>query len=141
MLSHAEAMLNTHPRPIGMNQQTLLACLQACYDCAQACTTCADACLGEKDVHNLVRCIRLNQDCADICGATGRLLSRHTESPSALLRHMLQTCEEACQACAAECQTHAHHHEHCAVCAEACRQCAEACHALMTAVPTTQPAR
>jgi hypothetical protein len=99
------------------------------------CTSCADACLGEKGVQNLVRCIRLNLDCADICAVTARLLTRQTEPPLALLRRQLEVCEAACQACEAECDQHAHHHEHCRVCAEACRRCAEACHALLPEVP------
>jgi len=139
MLSHAQAMLSTHPRPIQMNMTVLLDCLAACHDCAQTCTSCADACLGEKTVQNLVRCIRLNLDCADICETTGRLLSRHTETHGPLLRRQLELCREACQACGLECEKHAHHHEHCRVCAEACRQCAEACQALLLEVPTAEP--
>jgi hypothetical protein len=139
MLSHAEAMLAAHPRTIEINMSVLVACLAACHDCAQSCTSCADACLGEKEPQNLVRCIRLNLDCADICAVTARLLARHTESHSPLLRRQLEVCREACQACADECQKHAHHHQHCQVCAEACHQCAEACQALLLEVPTTEP--
>jgi hypothetical protein len=40
---------------------------------------CADACLGEEKVEMLRRCIRLNLDCADVCNATGRMLSRQQE--------------------------------------------------------------
>src|SRR5688572_14053673 len=139
MLTHAEAMLAASPQPTKMNKDTLLECLRACYDSAETCTSCADACLAEKDVQNLVRCIGLNLDCADICATTGRLLARFSEPETGLLRHQLQLCQEACEACGAECQKHAHHHEHCAVCAEACRQCAQACAALLHMVPTSAP--
>ena len=139
MLNHAQAMLAAHPRPININLAVLQECLQALHDCAFTCTSCADACLGEKEVQNLVRCIRLNLDCADVCTATARLLARHTEPQSALLRRQLQVCQEVCQACSQECAQHAHHHEHCRVCAEACRRCADACQAVMLEVPTSAP--
>ena len=45
-----------------------------CVDCAATCTSCADADLGEGDVQELVRCIRLCLDCADVCDATGRIV-------------------------------------------------------------------
>jgi hypothetical protein len=142
MLTHAEAMLSTHPQPLPINRTVVVECLQALHDCALACASCADACLGEKNVQNLVRCIRLNQDCADVCETTARLLTRHTEPHSPLLRRQLEVCEAACQACGAECEKHAHHHEHCRVCAEACRACAEACHAALQQVPAQAvPAR
>ena len=37
---------------------------------------CADDCLSEDDHADLVRCIRLDLDCADVCDATGRILTR-----------------------------------------------------------------
>ena len=52
---------------------------------AQVCTACADACLGEDDVGELTRCIRLDLDCADLCAAlhdTIDLWSRVTPSSS-----------------------------------------------------------
>lgn len=132
-MNHVEGMLKTHP-----HQQTslferdaLLECLKACHDCALACTSCADACLGEPGVQQLVRCIRLNLDCADVCESTGRLLGRMTEPDAGVLRAQLQACIEACRACGAECQKHAGHHEHCRVCADACHACTRACERLV----------
>lgn len=43
-----------------------------CVECAEVCTACADACSAEGDPKMLVRCIRLNLDCADLCLATAR---------------------------------------------------------------------
>jgi hypothetical protein len=137
MQKSVEAMLASHPRPIEANRRDLAACIEACLACDQACSACADACLGEKDVLNLLQCIRLNLDCADVCAITGRLLSRQTLSPGGLLRDQIQVCAQACDLCAAECEKHAHHHEHCRVCMEACRRCAEACRTLLVAVPRT----
>jgi hypothetical protein len=91
--------------------------------------------LGEHDVQSLVRCIRLNLDCADICAATGRLLLRQTEPDWGILRTQVEACAQACRSCGDECQRHAPHMEHCRVCAEACRRCAEACERLLAALP------
>jgi hypothetical protein len=135
MADHVEAMLASHPRPLDINRTMLREALVALQDCELTCTSCADACLGEKEVQSLVRCIRTNLDCADICAVTARTLARQTEPSLALVRRQLEACEAACRACEAECEQHAHHHEHCRVCAEACRRCAEACHAVLPEVP------
>jgi hypothetical protein len=128
-------MIDTHPRKSGMDAAALAECIQACFDCAQTCTACADACLGEEKVHHLVRCIRLNQDCFDVCVTTGNLLSRLTESNESVTQAQLRACAEACRVCAEECEMHAEkmQMEHCRVCAEACRRCEEACDRLVGA--------
>lgn len=103
---------------------------------AQVCTACADACLGEDALSELVRCIRLNLDCADVCQATGSVLSRLTATDPAASRRLLEACAEACRTCAAECERHAAMGmEHCRVCAEACRRCEQACRDLLDALP------
>lgn len=130
-MTHAQAMLETHPQAADVDTAKLLACIDACYDCAQSCTACADACLGEKDVSMLVRCIRLCQDCADVCVTTGRVLTRQTAFDVGLARAVVDACAQACRTCADECERHAGHHEHCRVCAEACRRCERACAELL----------
>lgn len=110
-----------------MSIEGLAACIDACFDCAQACNACADACLGEKQLDMLRRCIRLNQDCRDVCIATGSIVSRQQQPEMELLRRQLELCMLACQLCAVECEKHAQHHEHCRICAEACRACEKAC--------------
>lgn len=131
-MSHARQMLQTHPRA-GSDRPGLAECIEACYDCAQCCTACADACLGEAQVAELVRCIRLNLDCFDACVTTGNQLSRRTEPDWSVLRAQLEACAAACLACGDECASHAEHHAHCRVCAEACRRCEEACRRLLQA--------
>jgi hypothetical protein len=83
-------------------------------------------------VVDLRRCIRLNLDCAEICAATGAVLSRQTMPDTSLIRAQLAACAEACRVCAEECERHAEMHEHCRVCAECCRRCEKACRALVT---------
>src|SRR5690606_11716455 len=69
-------MLDTHPAEVTLDKQLLADCLEACLECTQTCTACADACLSEEMVADLRRCIRLNLDCADVCEATARVLTR-----------------------------------------------------------------
>jgi hypothetical protein len=109
--------------------------LQALAACAGTCTFCADACLSEKMVAELTRCIRLNEDCADICTTTARMLVRSgREADQSVLRHTLESCAGACGACGQECARHAQMHEHCRICAEVCRYCEDACRQLLGAM-------
>src|SRR5687768_3667979 len=76
-MSYAEQMLRTSPGnpPVDEAALAVLAeCIESCFDCAQTCTACADACMAEKNFQELMRCIRLNLHCADLCATTGRIL-------------------------------------------------------------------
>jgi hypothetical protein len=134
-MHHVKAMLDTFPKDLGpVDQDKLAACIEACYSCSQTCTSCADACLSEHMVAELTRCIRLNLDCADVCAATGAVLSRRTEGDLDVTRAVLEACATACAACADECERHASMHEHCRVCAESCRRCEQACRDLLASL-------
>ena len=124
---HTKEMIATHPDVRGNVNQALIEAIEAAYDCAQTCTSCADACLAEDMVAELRQCIRLNLDCADVCGATATLGTRRTGSNEEVIRKMLDACITACRLCGEECRRHAGMHEHCRVCAEACRRCESAC--------------
>ena len=131
----ASQMLDTYPADLGgIDRQRPTACIEACFECAQACTACADACLSEEMVAQLTTCIRTNLDCADVCGTTGRVLSRHTGYDANLTRAVLEACAAACKSCGDECAGHAEMHEHCRVCAEACRRCETACRELIASL-------
>jgi hypothetical protein len=134
-MTHAQRMLETHPRTVQFEAGALIACIEACFDCAQSCTACADACIGEPDVEELLRCITLCQNCSDVCVATGRVLSRQTEFVSEVARSILTACLEACRMSGEECERHAPHHEHCRVCREVCRLCEQACEDALSALP------
>jgi uncharacterized protein DUF326 len=129
---HVTKILETHPQATA--NETLARCIEQCFACALTCTSCADACLAEERVQELVRCIRLDLDCADMCEATGRLLTRQTSSVPQLTQNMLGVCAQACRTCAEECERHAQHHEHCRVCAEVCRRCEQACEDLLSSL-------
>lgn len=102
------------------NQSQLLEVLSACIT---ACENCAASCLEEENIQHLVKCIKTDIDCADICTVTYRFVSRHSSRSSAILT----MCANICDACADECEKH--DMDHCRECAKRCRECAEACRA------------
>ena len=120
-------MLQSYPAEITMDRARLAATIDALIGCSEACTACADACLSEAMIAQLGKCIRTNMDCADVCGTTARVLSRHTGYDANLSRALLDACQTACRSCADECERHADFHEHCRICAEACRLCEASC--------------
>src|SRR5690242_17071555 len=99
-------------------------CVDACAACATTCSYCASQCLQEDDLKNLIKCIRMDLECAALCRAAAELMSLGSNY-SGQLCHI---CADACSACATECEKHAQKGmEHCRECAEACRKCATAC--------------
>jgi hypothetical protein len=124
-------MVAASARQVDLDAKSLAEAISSCLECAAVCTMCADACAAEPDVAELRRCIRLNADCADLCGAVARVLGRTGDPHSGALRAAVDACAEICVACASECQKHADHHEHCRQCAEVCMRCARACQAIM----------
>jgi hypothetical protein len=122
-------MMKTNPQPAFEDARVLTECIQACLACAQACVACADACLGERKPDMLDRCIRLNLDCADICGVTGRIATRQQATDVELVMRQIEVCARACATCAEECEKHQAMHAHCRICADACRRCEKACRA------------
>jgi hypothetical protein len=132
-MSYIKQMFDSHPVTPSSDRKIALECITACYACAEACNACADACLGEPmGVGELVSCIRHNQDCADVCVATARVVSRLTRTDKVLVGALLRACSQACRLCAAECDQHADMMTHCKVCAGACERCETACEALLT---------
>jgi hypothetical protein len=126
-MDRVRRMFQAHPAPASDAGDEAFALVQAAAECTFTCTTCADACLEEEDAASLRKCIRLNQDCAAICGVTARLIARPGPQDRNLLQAQLEACAVACRACAEECESHADRMAHCRICAEACRACADAC--------------
>jgi hypothetical protein len=129
-----KATLRSHPgRP--SHPDAIGRCIEACFTCAGTCTACADACLSERNIGDLLTCIRHNLDCAAICIATGSVVARAKAGASRqVLESQLNVCIAVCRACGDECQRHAHSHEHCKVCAEACETCATVCTDMLAAL-------
>jgi hypothetical protein len=127
-MNHVDEMIRSSPQPPMFDRRALATVIDACIDCAQTCIACTAACLGETDVlPELVPCIRLNQDCAEICTVTSNVLSRGVAPNLDILTQVLATCILVCEYCIRECLRHATRHDHCRICAEACRRCIVAC--------------
>ena len=127
-------MLETHPQPVVGDLDLRARCIDACSACAVVCTSCADADLGESDVADMVRCARLCLDCADLCDATKRVVTRQTATDVGVVRAAVGACLVGCRTARAECERHAEHHEHCRLCAQVCRECESACDALLASL-------
>ncbi|SRR6266851_6633208 len=132
-MSYARQMLDTYPGTFNIDADVLAATIDALNDCAQACTADTDDDLSEHNVTEMVACIRLCLDCADICTAAAAVTSRRTEYEASVTRPLLEACVAICRGCGEECERHAQMHEHCRACAEACRRCEQAGRQLLDA--------
>lgn len=131
-VTFARELLDASPLHVTHDVAELAAAIDACLTSAQACTTCADADSVENDLADLGNCIALNQECADVCTITARVLSRPAHWDHFTVDRQLQACARICRLCAEECARHAHH-RHCAICEQASRACVDACSALLAA--------
>ncbi len=130
-MSYARQMLNTYPTALDVDADALAAAIDAINDCAQACVADTDADLAEQNLAEMVRCIRLCVDCADVCAVAARVISRPADYDPNVTKPLLEACVAMCRSCGDECERHARHHEHCRVCTEACRRCEQACRDLL----------
>ena len=133
-MSYARQMLDTYSRAFNIDAGLLAAAIDALSDCVEACNADNAADLGEQNVTEMVTCIRLCLDCADICGATAAVIGRLTDYDADVIRPLLDACVAICKSCGDECERHARMHEHCRVCAEACRSCEHVCRELLYAM-------
>jgi uncharacterized protein DUF326 len=133
-MSYARQLLDTYPRTFDVDTGVLAATIDALNECAQAFTADTAADLSERNVTEMVKCIRLCLDCTDICVATVGITSRQTEHDAMVIKPLLEACAAICKSCGDECERHAQMHEHCRVCAEACRRCEQACRKLLQAM-------
>jgi Domain of Unknown Function (DUF326) len=133
-MSYARQLLDTYPGNLYADAGLLAATIDALSDCAQACVADADADLSEQDLAEMVTCIRLCWDCADVCTTTMGVVSRQTAYDATVTRPQLEACIAVCRSCGDECERHARDHEHCRVCEQACRRCEQACRELLDAL-------
>jgi Domain of Unknown Function (DUF326) len=130
-MSYARQLLDTYPDTVVADADVLAAAIDALSDCAQACTADTDADLSERNLTEMVKCIRLCLDCTDVCTATIGVTSRPAGYDPNVTKPLLQACVAICKSCGDECERHATMHAHCRVCAEACRRCEQACRRLL----------
>jgi hypothetical protein len=133
-MSDARQLLDTFSRDVNADPDVLAEAIDAMGDCAQSCLACTAGDLGEDNLADMVKCIRLCLDCADICTAARAVISRLVEYDPAVVRPLLESCVASCRACADECERHAAMHAHCRICAQTCRHCEQACRALLAAL-------
>jgi hypothetical protein len=133
-MSYARQMLGTYSGTINVDADMLATAIDAVSDCAQACAADTDADLSEPNLAEMVTCVRLCLNCADVCTATAAVISRPAAYDTDVTKPLLQACVAICRSCGDECERHAQHHAHCRVCAEACRRCEQACRELLGAL-------
>ena len=139
MTAVATMMSASYPgSTIAVRPETLTSCVTACLECSLASTACSDACMAESDVAALVKCMRTDLDCADMCDVTVKVLTRQTASDLLVIRSVVDACLTTIVACAEECERHAAHHKHCELCAEVCRDAEAACQDLLVALDAAQ---
>jgi hypothetical protein len=131
-MTYAKQMLETTSSQLTLDAKTLAASIEACFACAQACTACADACLDDRPDVGMAQHVRRNLDCADICIATGNVLSRQAGPDAQVLAAIVQACVQSCRSCAAQCGERSD--QTCALCVEACQRCEQTCSELLAAL-------
>lgn len=121
--------LADHPARSTFDFPELMRAIEATRRCSTLCTVCADSELarGATSMHD---CIRTCLDCAAVCDATAKVLSRPTPGGD-VWQAQVRACILACVECAAQCSQH--DHVSCAACAEACRECERALQQLVAA--------
>jgi hypothetical protein len=80
-MSLVEKLLDAYPAETGMPPRLLGDAVDKLYECAGVCLTCADAAAAEQDPEKIVmsiKCVRLDNDCADLCTVAARILARQT---------------------------------------------------------------
>jgi hypothetical protein len=135
-MSYARQMLGTYPGAFKLDtdSESLAGVIDAATECAQACIADTDADLSEPHLAEMVVCIRLCQNCADICTATAAVLSRPVNWDTHVVEPLVEACVAICASCGQECERHATRHAHCRVCAEACSRCEQACRELQKVI-------
>lgn len=101
----------------------LVTAIDALRGCELASGSCAMAMV---ESGGMVVEVRRALDCADVCAAAHRVLSRGPAPDAAVNAAALV----ACDASAAACGAHADHHEHCRLHSAGARACADALRAL-----------
>jgi len=112
-------------------------CAMACNEAARLCKARVDSCLsGGNDIggSGLTGCVDAAVECADICQTTAWAVIRHQDGNTALLRHLLRICVQACRVCRGTCPKHADGHQHCRASSRACLGCEESCQELLAAL-------
>ena len=123
-MSRIEQVLMTYPAETGLEPRRIAEAVDRLYECAGVCLACADACSAETDPHMLgmsVKCIRADNDCADLCTVAARVVTRQTGYDAPTTFAVIEATRAALRACADACAEMASM-DHCRICAETCRE-------------------
>ncbi|OLT11889.1 hypothetical protein BJF78_25510 [Pseudonocardia sp. CNS-139] len=104
--------------------------IDALRECEQVSNSCAMAMV---EVGGMVTEVRRALDCADMCDAAERILSRGPATDPGIVAAVVEACLRACEASARACGAHADHHVHCRLHSASARRCAEALRGLQGA--------
>jgi hypothetical protein len=109
-VSHAQRMIEANSTFAPVDAAALLECFEACLDCTQVRTACVDACLVEQVLRMNAGSLNPPRPrlCADVCDATGKILSREAFEPQ-IAATVLWACAKAYRFCAEECERYAWH--------------------------------
>jgi hypothetical protein len=69
-----------------MSHEQFQQCIEECLQCMVGCNHCYTACLDEHDVAMMKECIRLDRQCADICGFAAQAMSTNSMYSSEICR-------------------------------------------------------
>jgi hypothetical protein len=108
----------------------LVGAIDALRDCEQVSNACAMAMV---EAGGMVLEVRRALDCADLCEAAERVLSRAQAPDPAVIAAVVEAAAVACEASAAACGAHSDHHSHCRLHSASARRCADALRALQKA--------
>jgi hypothetical protein len=108
-----------------MDYKVYESCIQQCIQTAQQAEFCINECMKDQNT-DVLRCIQLNRDCADICLFASQMMMRGSENAALAC----ELCATICEDCAEECNKHSEM-QHCIDCAKACEECAAACRKIL----------
>ena len=126
-MSQVSLLLRSEQARGVLDPQAFAMCIDAAFKASQACMACSDICFAVEDARLLIKCVRLNGDCADLCVATGWMLSREPHPDPVAMQTQIEACVRACQETAAECERLGTLYPHTKLCAAACKRCVAAC--------------
>jgi len=100
-------------------------CAKACSDCQRECDSCAAHCadmMARSQGQNHQTTLRTCLDCADVCSAASKIVSRSGPFSA----DICETCADACKRCGEACRQH-QGDSRMQACAEQCQRCEQAC--------------
>jgi hypothetical protein len=102
-MSLVEKLLDAYPAETGMPPRLLGEAVDKLYECAGVCLTCADAAAAEQEPEKIVmsiKCVRLDNDAADLCTVAARILARQTGYDAPTTMAVIEATRTVLRACA-----------------------------------------